>query len=382
MLAVVLAATLDLAVARSAFEDLDRLCRADAGRLWGVSLCGPVVVADPRSRDAVTWIDGELKTAKIPESVGIANYGADWDGRRWTMVMWPLPEEPFSRRSLLAHESWHRVQEAIGFKPTGPKNDHLDETDGRYWLRLELRALARALESGAKSAVEDALAFRARRSAAAEQERLLEMHEGLAEYTGTAIAEPRVRERAPLVAKLVRAGDANDHFVRSFAYVTGPAWGALIEMRSPRWTRSVKPSDDLPRLAMRAWKATVPENAEARAVKYGAAELRVAEELRTERKRAERAALRAKFVDGPTLTLPIDQGSSFTFDPYGVQALDGIGSVYRSLKLRAAWGTLEATGGALIASDWKNVIVPGSGEGYTLTLNEGWTKVRGTVAKP
>lgn len=380
MLALVLAATIDLAAARSAFEDLDRICGADAGRLWGVSLCGPTVLADPQSRDAVTWVGGELKTAKIPESIGIANYGADWDGRRWTMVMWPLPDDAFARRALLAHESWHRVQEGLGFKQTGPKNDHLDETDGRYWLRLELRALARALESGSKSAIEDALAFRAKRSAAFEQERLLEMHEGLAEYTGTAIAEPRVKERAALVAKLVRRADGNEHFVRSFAYATGPAWGALIEMRSPRWTRSVKATDDLARLAQRAWKANAPANADARAVKYGGAELRVAEERRTERKRAELAALRAKFIDGPKLTLPME-GASFTFDPYGVQTLDGVGSVYRSLKLRAAWGSIEASGGALITSDWKNVIVPANGEGYTLTLNAGWARARGTVEK-
>src|SRR5213080_4707174 len=29
------------------FEEATKLCERDAGRLWGVSLCGPMVIADP-----------------------------------------------------------------------------------------------------------------------------------------------------------------------------------------------------------------------------------------------------------------------------------------------------------------------------------------------
>ena len=75
----------------------------------------------------------------------------------------------------------------------GTANEHLDAVDGRYWLRLECRALARALrESGElrAAAVRDALAFRqARRTlypANVESERALEITEGVASYTGRA----------------------------------------------------------------------------------------------------------------------------------------------------------------------------------------------------
>ena len=81
------------------------------------------------------------------------------------------------------------------------------QLDGRYWLRLEWRALARALrESGEQRdlAVRDALAFRqARRMlypASVESERGQEITEGLAAYTGTVLAAAicgrRDRERA------------------------------------------------------------------------------------------------------------------------------------------------------------------------------------------
>jgi hypothetical protein len=384
MLALILAATIDVTAARAAMQDLDALCRADAGKLWGVSLCGPTVFADPQTRDAVTFVDGKVDETTIAKEIGIANTGVDWNGRRWTMVMWPLPADPYARRALLAHESWHRVQEQLGFKSTGPDNSHLDDTVGRYWLRLEWRALARALETGKKGAVADALLFRERRHAllakSAEQERLLEMHEGLAEYTGTAMAERRVAARVAELEKALKRADGAQNYVRSFAYTSGPAWGALIEMRAPKWTRSLKAGDDLGLVAQRVWKVAPAANADKRAKEYGGEEVRLAEEQRTEKKKAERAALRAKYVDGPTLTLPM-MGGNFTFDPNGVQALEGVGSVYRTLSLTAAWGSLEATGGALITKDWANVIVPASGEGYTLKLNDGWVQTAGTVVK-
>jgi len=74
----------------------------------------------------------------------------------------------------------------------GGSNDHLDTLEGRLWLQLEWRALARALETDGGerlTAIRDALAFRRTRRdlfpGAAEAERKAEIREGLAQYTGT-----------------------------------------------------------------------------------------------------------------------------------------------------------------------------------------------------
>ena len=52
LLAILLA--LDLTPARSAFQELDAMCRADGGRMWNRSLCGPTILVDPASRRALT----------------------------------------------------------------------------------------------------------------------------------------------------------------------------------------------------------------------------------------------------------------------------------------------------------------------------------------
>src|SRR5262249_32294803 len=158
--------------------------------------------------------------------------------------------------------------------------------EGRYWLQLEWRALAAALQ-GDKSAIDEALAFRAKRYSlfpnAEAEERALEFREGLAEYTGTALAEPSLPGRVPHLLKMLRDGEKKPTFVRSFAYVSGPAWGAIRE------TRHVEPAGERP---------VHPE-------KYGGAELLASEKVREEKKQAMLRDFRVRFIDGPVLVLPL-----------------------------------------------------------------------------
>jgi len=380
LLAATLLASIDLASAQRAFTELDAMCAADGGRMWGRTLCGPMVFAEPQTREAVRRVEHDVEAAKVPDTFGIANTAVEWDGRTWTMVMWPLPQNPVSRRALLAHESFHRLQKELGLPQSNPRNAHLDSAEARTWMRLEWRALAHALATGDAAAVEDALAFRARRRAltkdAAEEERLLEMNEGLAEHTGYALAVPYVRERvAPLVKKLANA-EKSETFARSFAYTSGPAWGALIEMKDPHWTRKLKPTDDLGELARKAWKIGSPRLSGS----YGADAVRAEEEARATKKRELLASLRAKFVDGPVLTIPLSQ-MQFTFDPNHVQPLEGFGTVYESMEVRDVWGKIVVTGGGLISPDYSRLVVPRNGEGWTLTLAGGWSIAGDSIQK-
>ena len=70
--------------------------------------------------------------------------------------MWPLPEEPTARHILLMHESYHRIQPALGLEGGGGlgMNGHLDTRAGRIWLRAELHALRSALRVGRRPAAD------------------------------------------------------------------------------------------------------------------------------------------------------------------------------------------------------------------------------------
>ncbi|MBN2665830.1 MAG: hypothetical protein JXR67_04925 [Bacteroidales bacterium] len=78
---------------------------------------------------------------KLPENINIANTAFDWNGKRWTIVALPLPEEKEELLNLLIHESYHRIQPDQGFVSLNEiQSIHLDSKNGRIYLKLEFEA--------------------------------------------------------------------------------------------------------------------------------------------------------------------------------------------------------------------------------------------------
>src|SRR5688500_15812710 len=136
----VAAAQVDQSKAQQYFKEAAALCERDGGKLWGISLCGPMVIAD-----AVTLTIATSEPApadKRPATLGFANAIATWGGKRWSTYVWShLPADERERAVLLIHELFHRVQRELGFFLNEPDNSHLDSVEGRYWLQLEWKAL-------------------------------------------------------------------------------------------------------------------------------------------------------------------------------------------------------------------------------------------------
>lgn len=251
----------DTAAAAVGLVEFEEACgRAHA--LWPAPLCGAVVLVDPATRVAVAnrpdraglfMARHGAYVGEWPEGMPVANTALEWDDEQWAMVMLPLPSEPFSRLQLLAHESFHRIQPELGHTVADPMATHLDEEDGRVWLRLELRALARALaaEDGeaARIATGDALLFRAVRNhqfpGSAPIESQLEAHEGLAEYTGVRFALDATGEGVGRAARLVSRFENRPTYVRSLGYGTGPALGLLLDRFDPGWRHRLGEEPDL-----------------------------------------------------------------------------------------------------------------------------------------
>jgi hypothetical protein len=398
--------TINPALARKYFGEAEAICRRDDGRLWGRSLCGPVLFVDSGTR-AVVANQGDKEgrliqtngvfIGKLPEEMGTANTAVNWAGVRWTMILWPLPANRYARARLMLHEMFHRVQDELGLPAGNPSNNHLDSLDGRLWLQMEWLALREAVtHKGAeqRSAVADALLFRAHRRAlfpqAAAEERALEMNEGLAEYTGVRLSGRTSGEWAGyLAAQLDQAGYSNS-FVRSFAYNSGPAYGFLLDQVNANWRKGLKASDDLGVLLEKGFNLKLPENlkreAEARLSLYGGEEVRVAETEREARRQKTVAKFRAKLVEGPVLVIHGTESFYYTFNPNNLASLDGVGTIYPTLRASDAWGILNVTDGALMTREAGKpvrvyVAAPTGdikassikGDGWTLELNAGWT---------
>ena len=209
-----------------------------AGRLWGERLYGKMLLVDPPTgftisneadaRGVLRPVDG-VYIGKLPKDVIISNAPTEWEGARWTMLMWgTIPDDRIDRGVTLAHESFHRIQPGLNLLAEDVPCLHLDTVEGRVWMQLEWRALAKALiETGpAQTAtIHDALAFRSYRQAlfpnAQKAEASQEIAEGVPEYTGVMTGEPDVVAARWLAAAKLARPDTTISFVRSFAYNLG-----------------------------------------------------------------------------------------------------------------------------------------------------------------
>jgi hypothetical protein len=303
------------------------------------------------------------------------------------MLMLPtIPDDSVARHVMLAHEMFHRIQPALHLMANDTPCLELDTADGRSWLELEWRALAAALITSGHAqevAIRDALAFRAYRQAqfpgAARNEASQEIAEGVPEFTGVMGGEPDVHAARWHAAANLAHPDTTFSFVRYFAYISGPAYGLLLDERMPGWRTKLTAQSDLgAMLAVTLPKQTV--SAKTRAAIYGASEIRTAEAERAARMETERARYRALLVDGPTLQLPAP--GNFSFNPSTLISLGDAGSVYPTFHAESAWGTLDVKDGVLVPTDFSRAIVAApketsgthiQGPGWTLDLAPGWS---------
>jgi hypothetical protein len=96
--------------AQAFFREARALCERDGGRLWGVSICAPMVIGDARTQTFAT--SQPPPDGPRPRIIGLVNGPVQWGDTMWaamtwdTFVSWParwLGEAAF-------HEQFHIVQ--------------------------------------------------------------------------------------------------------------------------------------------------------------------------------------------------------------------------------------------------------------------------------
>jgi hypothetical protein len=385
---------------RQYFQEAKLICDKDRNKLWGIYLYGPFLFVDPKTRTVYANTsdkentlkpEGDILIGKLPEKYNIANTSFIWNGMRWTMVILPVPTDKYERTSLMIHELWHRIQDSIGFPGSNPSNSHLDTKDGRILLQMEWRALKKALltknDDRIKS-INDALIFRIYRREifpkSGNEEIALEMNEGLAEYTGLKLAAETDADLINAIVKRIDESSSRPTFVRSFAYISGPAYCYLLDEFKSDWRSKIKSKDDLGNELKKITKAVLPQNLNAEVEKkYGLydGESIIKNETKIEADKIKIIAdYKKRFVSDPVLIIPL-QNMNVQFNPNTQQPLDTLGTIYPTIRVTDNWGILTVTDGALMSPTWSKICVPVpqdttgssiSGAGYKIELGKGW----------
>ena len=387
-----------VAAASAVFARRHALCSTDGGRLWGVSLCGPLMLADPKTHAAIANVPvpgaqrvGVYYRFTLPANVPIGNAPLEYDHIHFAQIIWPLAGNRDEQAVTLMHESFHRIQPKLGFVVKGARNavslmggdQALDTQTGRIWLRGEIHALRVALTSRGAArtrALADALAMRAYRHkilpSTVAPEHILDIMEGLAESNGI---DAGLHPSRRLVYTLhdMRTVENSPSYARAFFFAIGPAYSELLDAVEPSWRRKVTMKTSIAALAANTYGITVvtPSASSAQAVlaRYGGSEIEREEAARAAGRRALNARYRAELITGSTLQLPL-RHFKIAFDPAEEQHLDHYGSVYHHLMVSAPWGRIVVShGDAMINRKFTalTVVAPPSRVGSTLR-GRGW----------
>ena len=376
------------------FENLKMVSDSDNGKLWGKTLYGPTMFVDVQTRNLVANQQnkdnslnqkGNLFFGQLPEDIIIANTAINYCGENWTCVIWDANRDLLTNTHLLIHESWHRIQEEIGLPACESFNQHLDEAEGELLLKLELSILKTLLQDPSKDLTEglrDAMTVRKMRQTIFPNgnENQFECHEGMAEYTAFKLLpldNDNEAIRKGLAAAAIMKGMDNTGFGNSFAYLTGPAYGLLLDELVPEWRKSICSGKAIPDVI----STVIPipdtvDNAEIERISehYNVADFLKKERIRLEARDKEDAALRAVFSESKWLVIP-NNNVNFGFNPNErLVAYDSIGVIYKTMQLKGDFGTIDVKNGIIRANDWTYFIIPysESQSDAKISLNSGY----------
>lgn len=343
--------------------------------------------------------DGNIFTGILPAKINIANTTINWNGKNWAMIMLPLSENKQERLDLLSHELFHRSQSILGFDMKSPENNHLDQKDGRIYLRLELEALRQAIKvknvTEIKTHLNNALIFRKYRYMlypdAVLSENLLELNEGIASYTGIVMSNRNDSETEKFFNQKLTEFQNYPTFVRSFAYITTPLYGFILSRTDKYWNKQINRSTNLTDFFIKAFKISIPDDIPVVASsisKLYRSEKIISEETTREQEIKQRiAAYKTKFIESPHLEIYFEK-MNISFDPRNIMSLEGLGNVYPTLRVSDNWGILTVTNGALLGTNWDKVTVSEptgisidrlTGDGWTLEIEKGYILERNST---
>jgi hypothetical protein len=375
-----------------------------AQKLWNKDLYGPLMIVNPFTRQIYTnYPDtagllqayGKVYRGMLPGGVVIGNAPLEWGGRKWAMIMSPfISADKHDRLNLFAHELFHLLQPALQLQAPETSNNHLDTKDGRSYLRLELEALKKAVQSNIpgqrKLHLTNALIFRKYRyllfPGADTLENFMELNEGITEYTGTIVAGRSMEQTFDHFIKKIDELIAMPAFVRMFPYRTTPVYGYLLYLVKKDWNKEITLKTDLTAYFIKSFAITLPEDISKSALsiadQYGGQKIFAGETEREEKKKRQLAEYRKRFIEQAHFEIPFEQ-KRVSFDARYIVTLDDKGIVYPVAQATDNWGSLTVSAGGLLMSPDRNkaiISVPLkiegehlSGDGWTLKLNKGYT---------
>jgi len=395
-------------IAREYFNGV-KLTTEQNKNLWNINLNGPMILIDPFTRkiyaseqDSLGTLtyNNSIYTGTFPKSINISGAWVEWNGKVWAMLPFPFPEGTTIKDGVgyLCHELFHRAQKKLGFVfPNEELSNHLDTKEGRIFLRLEIEALRKAIESENREEMENhlknAVIFRSYRYVlypeSKRKENLLELNEGITQYTTVILQSLSKEETVAYFKKVSDIFINGSTYVRTFAYHTIPAYGYLLRPQNKYWNQQISLQTNLTDFFIKEFGINLPENIKEEVEKirndYNGKKIFEEEEAREKKLLIEKKQFIQTLISDPHLEIEI-RGNKMSFDPSNVIPLEGKGTVYNgTVRWSDKWGILEVRNGLFLDENDSKICVTfpkevvnkyAKGNDWELWLNEGYQFVK------
>ena len=387
------------------FKEIEEIYNRDSGKLWGQNLYGPIMFVERVTRRIVANQhdnEGLLKSKEgvyagvYPKELILSNAPVKFGGLQFAMV--PLPEEEVDYRlkTRAIHSLFHRFQENKGIIPSPYNTINMDEKEARLWIKLEWKALRKAINSQGEDrqlALRDALIFRGSNRELyhkyATDENRFETFEGLATFTYTLLCTNSPEEfKSRLFENLDRIY-AMQSYARSYGIIHGALYASLLYDKGYDLKKINTDNFDLGNAVKELYHIDLPsicrDVAGSLAVNYEIEAINKEEEKRDADIKESIHRQISTFTEKPVVFLELES-PYFDFEPEDIHPLDTLGTLYNSIRVSDNWGKLTVDkGGCLVSNNLKFIRITAkafkadknhiSGEGWHLILNNDWELV-------
>ncbi len=388
------------------FSKIEEICNKDNGRLWGKNLYGPLMLID-RSTRRITANqpdkEGILKerdgiyTGIYPREQIINNRAIAFGGTLFALVPLPGEEDEFRIISWSIHSLFHLFQESTGYKSSDFNIRIMDDKNARLWLKLEWKALRKAIEkegSEKQLVIRDALIFRGSNHETynnyIDDEIRFENYEGLATFTYILLSTDSPEEFRTRLFESLDKIYSFQSYARSYGFIHGALYATLMYQKGFDFSAIQCENVDLANIVKDLYDIQCPEVcrdvAGSIALNYGF-ETIVEEEAERDREISEKIHRQiAKFVERPVVLLELES-PYFDFELEDIRSLDTLGTIYSKIRVSDNWGKLTVDkGGCLLSNNLRYLRITAKGfredknriegEGWLLILNNNWKLIQ------
>jgi len=385
------------------FASIEELCNSDKAQLWDENLFGPIMFVNPETREIYANVQDAEGLLKPKEGIFIGSYPKErftniiavtYGGTQYGMVrLSSRGEDPYRIVANGVHALFHCFQKNNEIDTPNFDTGHLKNRTARLWVKLEWKALRRAIRTSGETrsqALRDALVFRSARREMypmfVESENWFENYEGLTTFTYTLICND---SRDEYIRQLLNRYDEiynYQGYTASWGFINGALYAHLLYELGFDFTTIMDRNTDIGRVACEKYNISLPEIsrdiAGSLAFSY---DIDIINQEEQERESGLQEILRkrvSKYIEKPVIYLELES-PYFSYERDDMEEVDSLGIIYKRVRITDNWGKISVDeGGCLVSPNLDFIRVPAkdileernhiSGEGWHLILNNSW----------